>query len=309
MTYLHKPGVLPHSLPAPQALGPWVKCLEAWARKGGVESEEEEEGPWSVITQPCAALLSSAASGPAPSSEAGGGGRGAPIAAHKALTVILFRAMLLGDEVEGSPHRRPAPAAWAAARAYLLLLALPGAAAYGVLQPAVLGVVLTNLRSWCRNSNVYRPGGGAAGAGGAGGAGAEKKGPQKRRRGDDVADDEADGGGSDGGGDSDEDGGGGRRRAGRGGGRSGGGGSATGEEVAACLRLLKACLACVPLASHQVGVSCCVSSYVVRGGVGGWFGDWACCFGVAVGHVFLCYDCCAGKAVKPQRLALSDSRD
>jgi len=208
-------------------------------------------------------VLSGAVSGP---SEGGGG---APVAAHKALTVILFRVMLLGDEVEGSPHRRPAPAAWAAARAYLLLLALPGAAAYGVLQPAVLGVVLTNLRSWCRNSNVYRPGGGGAGgAGGAGaGAGAEKKAPQKRRRGEDVVDDEAGGGGSDDGGDSDEDGGGDRRRAGRGGGRNGGGGNATGEEVAACLKLLKACLACVPLASHQVGaLSCCV------GESDGWFG-------------------------------------
>lgn len=257
-----------------------------------------------MITQPCAALLSSAASGPsaaAPSSEGGGGGGGAPIAAHKALTVILFRVMLLGDEVEGSPHRRPAPAAWAAARAYLLLLALPGASAYGVLQPAVLGVVLTNLRSWCRNSNVYRPGGGGAGgAGGAGaGAGAEKKAPQKRRRGEDAVDDEADGAGSDDGGDSDEDGGGGRRRAGRGGGR-GGGGSATGEEVAACLKLLKACLACVPLASHQVGFLCFVDQCVAEGW--GWFGVWACCSRVAVGRCLLVLQNRCWKCFKPQGL-------
>lgn len=176
------------------------------------------------------AVLSRAnpSSGEPPASSAGEGGLS--VAAHKALTVILFRAMLLGDEVEGSPHRRPAAAAWAAGRAYLLMLSLPGAAAYGVLQPAVLGMVLTNLRSWCRNSSVYRPGGGAA---------AGKKGPQKRRRGEDAGGAHE----SDDGNDGDGDGGG-------GGGHSAGG--ASGGEVQACLKLVKACLACVPLASHQV---------------------------------------------------------
>lgn len=137
--------------------------------------------------------------------------------------------MLLGDDVEGSPHRTPSPAAWAAARAYLLMLSLPGAAAYGVLQPAVMGMVLTNLRSWCRNSGVYRPGGDAAG---------KKKAPQKRRRAEDGAEGSDD--------DGDSDGVGGRRAAGK-----GGGGDRAG--VQACLELLKGCLSTVSLASHQVG--------------------------------------------------------
>eukprot|EP00903_Cladosiphon_okamuranus_P012149 g11397.t1 len=140
--------------------------------------------------------------------------------------------MLIGDDVEGSPHRRPAAAAWAAARAYLLMLSLPGAPAYGVLQPAVLGMVLTNLRSWCRNSTVYRPGGG--------GAAEKKKGPQKRRRGEDAGGGAEEGDSDDG---DDGDGDGGRRRVSS--------GRASGAEVQACLKLLKACLACVPLASHQ----------------------------------------------------------
>lgn len=216
-----------------QALGPWIKCLEAWSRKRGA-SGQGDQGPWTTITQPCAAVLSRAN----PSSAADGDAHAPPpIAAHKALTVILFRAMLLGDDVEGSPHRRPAVAAWVAARAYLLMLSLPGATAYGVLQPAVLGLVLTNLRSWCRNSSVYRPGGGG---------GEKKQGPQKRRRGEDAAGaDDSDGGDDDGdGGD-----GGGRRAAAA-------AGRASGGEVQACLKLLKACLACVPLASHQVECMC-----------------------------------------------------
>lgn len=222
---------------ASQALGPWIKCLEAWARKGSNNSQAGKEGPWTTITQPSAAVLSRAD----PSSETPSA-QGSPLSAHKSLTVILFRIMLLGDDVEGSPHRNPSLSAWAAARAYLLMLSLPGAAAYGVLQPAVLGMVLTNLRSWCRNSSVYRPGG----AGGSAAAmGEKKRGSQKRRRSeeDDGADDD----------DDDSDGEGGR---GRGGGRRtvgrGAGGVSRGDEVQACLKLLKACLACVPLASHQV---------------------------------------------------------
>lgn len=217
-----------------QALGPWIKCLETWSRKSS-STTQGERGPWTTITQPCAAVLARA--NPSPEAPPASDGGAPPIAAHKALTVVLFRATLLGDDVDGSPHRRPAAAAWAAARAYLLMLALPGAPAYGVLQPALLGMVLTNLRSWCRNSSVYRPGGGGAGAG------EKKKGPQKRRRGEDSggADDCDDGDESDG--DA-----GGRRAAGR----------ASGGEVQACLKLLKACLACVPLASHQV--SLCVLS-------------------------------------------------
>lgn len=151
--------------------------------------------------------------------------------------------MLLGEETEGSPHRNPSPAAWAAARAYLLMLSLPGAAPYGVLQSAVLGMVLTNLRSWCRNSAVYRPGGG--GAPGVEGGGGKKKGPQKRRRGKDAEGGE-DGDSSDDGGDEAGPRGVGRRVA-------GGGGRGSGGEVLACLKLLKSCLACVPLESHQVG--------------------------------------------------------
>ena len=224
---LHPP---PTNRPS-QALGPWIKCLEIWSRKGNAATQDKQ-GPWTTITQPCAEVLSRANPSPAAPPTAGGGGV-PPIAAHKALTVVLFRAMLLGDEVDGSPHRRPAPAAWAAARAYLLMLSLPGAAAYGVLQPAVLGMVLTNLRAWCRNSSVYRPGGG--------GAGDKKKGPQKRRRGEEAggADEGDDGDDSDDGHDA-----GGRRRAAA--------GRASGGEVQSCLKLLKACLACVPLSSHQV---------------------------------------------------------
>ncbi|CAM9604187.1 unnamed protein product, partial [Ectocarpus sp. 12 AP-2014] len=220
-----------------KALGPWIKCLEAWSRKTNA-AQGEEEGPWTTVTQPCTAVLSRAD----PSSETPPPTPGTPpLAAHKALTVILFRVMLLGDETEGSPHRNPSPAAWAAARAYLLMLSLPGAAPYGVLQSAVLGMVLTNLRSWCRNSGVYRPGGGGA-PGVEGGGGGRKKGPHKRRRGKDAEGGE-DGDSSDGG-----------EEAGpRGMGRraAGGGGRESGGEVLACLELLKSCLACVSLESHQ----------------------------------------------------------
>eukprot|EP00752_Nemacystus_decipiens_P008134 g7274.t1 len=207
-----------------EAIRAWIKCLETWSRKGRT-TNQGEQGPWTTITQPCAEVLSRA--NPSPGAPRTTDGGAPPIPAHKALTVVLFRAMLLGDEADGSPHRRPAAAAWAAARAYLLMLSLPGAAAYGVLQPAALGMVLTNLRSWCRNSSVYRQGGGA---------GEKKKAPQKRRRGEDVggADESDDGDESDG--DA-----GGRRAAGR----------ASGDEAQACLKLLKTCLACVPLSSHQ----------------------------------------------------------
>lgn len=185
-----------------------------------------------------------------------------PLAAHKALTVLLFRVMLLGDEVQGSPHRAPAPAAWAAGRAYLLILSLPGAGAYGVLQPALVGVALTNMRSWSRNSAVHRSGGvseqsgGGDGAGAEGGVGGKKKGAAKRRRavksaagGDTESEAEESGGEAAP-----------RRRrgqkAGTGvrGGRGGGGGGGEGAsgQVLACLRLLKACMSCVPLTSHQV---------------------------------------------------------
>lgn len=225
-----------------QALGPWIKCLEAWVRKGS-SGQAGKEGLWTTITQPSATVLSRAT----PSSETPPT-RGSPIAAHKSLTVILFRIMLLGDDVEGSPHRNPSSSAWAAARAYLLMLSLPGAAAYGVLQPAVLGMVLTNLRSWCRNSGVYRPGGGGGGGGSAAAAGEKRRGNHKRRRGEDAGDgaddDDSDGEGGEGGGGG---GAGGRRTAGRAGRHV-----SRGDEVQACLKLLKGCLSCVPLASHQV---------------------------------------------------------
>lgn len=238
-----------------QALGPWIKCLEAWSRKP--KPSQGGEGPWTTVTQPCTAVLSRAD----PSSETPPPAPGTPtLAAHKALTVILFRAMLLGEETEGSPHRNPSPAAWAAARAYLLMLSLPGAAPYGVLQSAVLGMVLTNLRSWCRNSGVYRPGGGGA-PGVEGGGGGRKKGPQKRRRGKDAEEGE-DGDSSDGGEEA------GRRGVGRR--AAGGGGRGSGGEVLACLELLKSCLACVSLESHQVGavfrVGWAPYSPVVEGG-------------------------------------------
>ncbi|CAM9107694.1 unnamed protein product [Ectocarpus sp. 4 AP-2014] len=222
---------------AMKALGPWIKCLEAWSHKTNA-AQGGEEGPWTTITQPCTAVLSRAD----PSSETPPPPPGTPpLAAHKALTVILFRVMLLGEETEGFPHRNPSPAAWAAVRAYLLMLSLPGAAPYGVLQSAVLGMVLTNLRSWCRNSGVYRPGGGGAPGVEGGGVG-RKKGPLKRRRGE-YAKGGEDGDSSDGG----------EETGPRGVGRraAGGGGRGSGGEVLACLELLKSCLACVSLESHQ----------------------------------------------------------
>lgn len=108
---------------------------------------------------------------------------------------------------------------------------------------------------------MYRPGGGAASAAASVAvegveavarteAGGKKKGHQKRRRGGEV------GAGSDS--ESDEEG-------GRGGGRGkrrtaavrdDGERVSSCRDVQACLRLLKACLACVPLASHQVGCCC-----------------------------------------------------
>lgn len=245
--FSHLPAVRQHQItttpltptqpnPLPQALRPWTKCLETWARKeisnapgpgNQDDGNQGDDGPWTTITQPCVQLLSKTSS-PVPTQSLSAG---PSLAAHKALPVVLFRVMLLGDDIEGSPHRTPSPAAWAAARAYLLMLSLPGAAAYGVLQPAVMGMVLTNLRSWCRNSAVYRPGGDAPGKKGA---------PQKRRRGD---------AGGAAGSDGDSDGG------GRGDGRRSGRGER--EEVQACLELLKACLGCVSLAAHQVGFGCC----------------------------------------------------
>lgn len=135
-----------------QALAPWVRCLEAWA---GPQGSQQPDGPWPTMTQLSTAILPSSnpdlqtgrarRTPPTPSET--------PLAAHKALTVILFRVMLMGSEVQGSAHRAPAAAAWAACRAYLIMLSLPGAAAYGILQPAVLGLVLTNLRAWCRSSD------------------------------------------------------------------------------------------------------------------------------------------------------------
>ncbi|CAM9823437.1 unnamed protein product, partial [Laminaria digitata] len=246
-----------------QALKPWIRCLEAWA---GPQGSQQTDGPWPTMTQQSTAILPSSNSdlqnGPARRRPPSSAPTETPLAAHKALTVILFRVMLMGSEVQGSPHRAPAAAAWAAGRAYLLMLSLPGAAAYGVLQPAVLGLVLTNVRAWCRSSAVYRPGGGSAPAAGAAvvvegvgeavggaGAGGEKKGQQKRRRQGEAgagSDSESDGGGGEGA----RGGGKGKRRtvAVRGGGGERGGSC---SDVEACLRLLKACLAGVPLASHQ----------------------------------------------------------
>lgn len=208
------------------------------------------------MTQPCTAVLSKAnqdntdfpAKNRPPST-------GAPLAAHKALTVILYRLMLLGDEVQGSSYRSPTPAAWAAGRAYLIMLSIPGAGAYGILQPAVLSIVLTNLRSWCRNSAVYRPGGVSAvevpedGAERSG----KNKGPRKRRRETELV---AAGSDSESDGESHEESAGKGRRKGRK--RAGarvparGGVEVVATEVRAYMRLLNACLSCVPLASHQV---------------------------------------------------------
>lgn len=150
--------------------------------------------------------------------------------------------LLAGAEVQSSPHRVPAPAAWLAGRAYLAMLSLSGAGAYGILQPAAVGLVLTNIRSWCRNSNVHRPGGGSTGKGG----GAGLKGAQKRRHGaggtEDASDDEDSEGEAEGGG----------RRGEAGLTRSAGGGAGEVDKVMECLRHVKACLDSVPLASHQV---------------------------------------------------------
>lgn len=159
--------------------------------------------------------------------------------------------LIAGDNesAQGSPHRTPAPAAWLAARVYLLMLSLPGAGAYGILQPAVVGLVLTNLRSWCRNSTVYGAVGSgsgtnaSAGAAGGGAATGAARGSQKRRRGG-AASENCEGGEGE---ESDGEGRAGARRR-----RGGGGGSGDVEEVLACLRLLKACVGSVTLISHQV---------------------------------------------------------
>lgn len=173
--------------------------------------------------------------------------------------------MLLGSEIEGSPHRVPAPIAWVAARAYLLNLSISGAGAYGILQPAIVGAVLTNIRSWCRNSSVHRPAGGVPSEKGKGvhsdkmkgvlsnkGKGSGRGGATKRGRGN----------GSWGAGDAESDSeslcesdeehasGGGRSRRSRLAASSSGCGDM--YELHACVRLLKDCLASVPLASHQV---------------------------------------------------------
>lgn len=246
---------MPSSREPQQALDPWIECLEAWR---GTSASGDSEGPWSTITQPCCVVLSNNDENTPPSSENS-------IAAHKVLSVILFRLMLLGSEIEGSPHRAPAPIAWVAARAYLLNLSISGAGAYGILQPAIVGAVLTNIRSWCRNSSVHRPAGGAPSEKGKGvpsdkrkgvtinkGKGNGRGGTKKRGRGNGsrgAGGAESD---SESLGESDEEHAsesGSSRRSKLAASRSDGGDM---SELHACVRLLKDCLASVPLVSHQV---------------------------------------------------------
>lgn len=263
----HVSALFGSALPShPQALTPWISCLEAWGRlhrqEADIEtSNEGNPGPWPIITQPASTILAkfSSTDDTRPSN--------APsLPAHKALTVILYRVMLLGDEVQGSPHRTPVVAAWVAGRAYLLMLALPGAGAYGILQPAVFGLVLSNVRSWCRTSNIHRPGS-VSGKSGAedstavvrssADGGGKSHGLQKRRRGGQaIGSPEAD---SDADSENEEVEAGrkGRRAATlallKRGGTNGNSAAGSGSEVYACIELVKACLASVPLASHQVG--------------------------------------------------------
>jgi hypothetical protein len=51
-----------------------------------------------------------------------------------------------------------APVAWAAAQAYVAMLQMPGAVAYGAFHTALMGKALTCLRQWCRTSPVHAPG-------------------------------------------------------------------------------------------------------------------------------------------------------
>lgn len=228
-----------------QALEQWIECLEEWKGMSG-----DTEGPWSTITQPCCVILLNNDENTPSSSEN-------RTAAHKVLSVILFRLMLLGSEIEGSPHRVPAPIAWVAAHAYLLNLSISGAGAYGILQPAIVGAVLTNIRSWCRNSSVHRAAGGVSSEKGKGvpsnkGKGSGRGVAKKRGRGNGSAgagDAESD---SESLGESDEEHASGDGRSRRS--RLAASSSDCGDvhELHTCVRLLKDCLASVPLASHQV---------------------------------------------------------
>lgn len=277
--------------PSSQALDPLLVCLAKWKRSGTAA-----QSLWPIMTQQASAVVSKAAGdedggvGAGPSGSRGSASCGSvQLPAHRALMVVLTRVMLLGDEVQGSPHRAASPAAWRAARAYLRLLSLGGAGAYGFLQPAIVGTLLANIRAWCRNSAVYRPGGGGGGsnewASGADDPAPKKASSHKRRRrgrgggnhdeseseGEEELEDVGGGDGEDmspGGGGAERNsrqasgrrGARGRpgRRAGGGSGGSGkaGGGRGGGVSVAGgvveCLSLIKACLANVPLASHQV---------------------------------------------------------
>jgi hypothetical protein len=48
--------------------------------------------------------------------------------------------------------------AWAAAQAYVAMLQMPGAVAYGAFHTALMGKALTCLGQWCRTSPVHAPG-------------------------------------------------------------------------------------------------------------------------------------------------------
>ncbi|CAM9654942.1 unnamed protein product, partial [Discosporangium mesarthrocarpum] len=144
------------------ALGTWLKCIGKWSRESHIDDKL-----WPAITRPVGIILQDGKH--IFSDDSGSSGSGgdptcpAELQAHCALVVVLFRCMLLGQvgndtSLPSSSRRIPSPAAWTAVRAYLSLLAVPGAASYGVSHPAILGLTLTNLRSWWRSSSVYSAG-------------------------------------------------------------------------------------------------------------------------------------------------------
>ncbi|CAM9946032.1 unnamed protein product [Choristocarpus tenellus] len=250
-----------------KALGAWLVCLGTWRHESHID-----EKIWPIITRPHEAIVQESGQG---LTDADDPDSTFSIPAIRVLMVVLFRCMLLGHVDAASPHRTPSPAAWAAVRGYLGMLALPGATSYGVFQPALFGLALTNIRSWCRNSSVYRPGA-KVHTSKDGGNGNDKSiiagsthgrdsraARLKRRRGRGGQEDDSEGGNTDeeDKDDEEDESGTGARRAGvgRGGGRRttrvGGAGGDNYEavfSVPASINLLRASLSFVPISSHQV---------------------------------------------------------
>lgn len=237
------PAYLLHLATGHQAVKAWLDCLEAWDRhrSSGIGSGDQMDGLWSMAARGIRDLQQAGDAANA---------AGQDPSALRAVTVLLFRIMLFGEDVERFPSSVPSPVAWQASRAYLLMLSMPGAGAYGVLQPAAIGVTLNNVHAWCRNSAVFRPGG----ANRAANAITTTRGPSKRRRRVSV-DGSADERNEDSSGDESV-GGQGHGVARRDGGKAGDVDPV--DEVCGILRLIKACLSSMPLASHPASAMTCL---------------------------------------------------